>query len=126
MALTVKEAELLTQMNDWVNAGVDSITLYLSVLFAYFVVGHLVGKTLTSMQLTVISAIYSVVMLSGLFTINMQFAAVARFSEDLVSEGSKYVMPLPPHSVLVITGMYALAFIASHYYMYSRRTQDAT
>ena len=118
------ETELLSQLNDWINAGVDSITLYLSVLFAYFVVGHLVGKTLTSPQLSVISVIYSVVMVSGLFTINMQFTAVAKFMDDLVALESKYVTPLPSYAVIVVTGMYVLAFFASHYYMYSRRTQD--
>ena len=117
------EVELLEQLNDWTNAGVDSITLYLSVLFAYFVVAHLVGRTLTSVQLTVISVIYSVVMLSGLVTINMQFAAAARFSEDLIIAGSKYVTPLPAHAATIATSMYAMAFAASHYYMYSRRTQ---
>ncbi|MGR8948217.1 MAG: hypothetical protein ACU84Q_09240 [Gammaproteobacteria bacterium] len=120
----MSESELLTHMNDWLNAGVDSITLYLSVLFAYFVVGHLVGKTLTTARLSVISVIYSVVMASGLFTLYMQFTAIDRFSADLIAIGSKYVTPLPKLTVPVVTGMYAGAFLASHYYMYSRRTQE--
>ena len=119
----MNEAQLLTQTNDWLNAGVDSITLYLSVLFAYFVVGHLVGKTLTPPQLIVISIIYSVVMITGLFTIYVQFTAIDRFNTDLVGMGSKYVTPLPKFTVPIITGMYAMAFFSSHYYMYSRRTR---
>ena len=119
------EFELLSQANEWLNSGVDSITLYLSVLFAYFVVAHLVGKSLTGGQLGVIATIYSVIMISGLVTINMQFTAIDRFIGDLTDLGSKYVPALPEHSVTVVVGMYALAFLASHYYMYSCRTMKS-
>ena len=119
------EAELLSQASEWLNAGVDSITLYLSVLFAYFVVAHLVGKKLTTAQLGVIATIYSVIMITGLVTINMQFTAIDRFIGDLTDLGSKYVPALPSFSVPVVVGMYALAFLASHYYMYSSRTMKS-
>ena len=119
------EAELLSQANEWLNAGVDSITLYLSVLFAYFVVGHLVGKSLTRIQLGLIATIYSVIMISGLVTIHMQFTAIDRLIGDLTDLGSKYVPALPNYSVPVVVGIYALAFLASHYYMYSSRTMKS-
>lgn len=63
------EAELLSQANEWLNSVVDSATLYLYGLFAYFVTGHLVGKTLTRTQLAVIATLYSVIMVGGVVVI---------------------------------------------------------
>ncbi len=121
----MSEAELLRQANDWLNAGVDSITLYLSVLFAYFVVAHLVGKSLSRLQLWIIAPIYCVIMISGLVAIYTQFSAVAKFLGELKATGSIFVPKLPEHTQYVVVGIYALAFLASHYYMHVCRKRKA-
>ncbi len=115
------ENELLAQTNDWMNAGVDSVTLFLSVLFAYFVVGHIVGKALSRVQLGIIASIYSVVMVVGIVTIHSQFTTISRFYDALSEMGSTYVSELPEGYAPVVVTIYTVAFLASHYYMFSSR-----
>ncbi len=117
----MSESALLTHTNEWLNAGVDSITLYLSVLFAYFVAAHLVGQTLTRTQFWIVAVIYSAVVASGLVAIHAQFTAIGAFFAKLDEMGSEFVPPVPENTALIVPTMYACAFVASHVYMHHCR-----
>lgn len=113
----MSESELLAHANEWLNGGIDSVALYLSVLFAYFVAAHLAGASLTRTQLWIVATIYSLIMMSGLVALYTQFYAIERFFGALEQVRSEFVPPVPEGSAWAVLLMYGAAFVASHLYM---------
>ena len=122
----MSEFELITQFNAWANTLLETSTLYLSVLFAYFVVAHLAGSSLTRLQLWIISSIYSLLMFSGLIVISNQSTAMGRFSDELQKIDSNYVPAMPADYEIFITIVYGAAFLASLYYMFNQRKAESS
>ena len=117
----MSEFELISLFNAWGNTLLGTSTLYLSVLFAYFVVAHLVGSSLTRLQLWIISSIYSLLMFSGLIAIHNQSTTMVHFSVELQKMDSNYVSAMPEDYEILITVVYSTAFLASLYYMFNQR-----
>lgn len=120
----MSEAELLQTLAE-INAGlVPSIALYVSVLFAYFVVAHVAGKELSLVQISLASAVYSMVMFLGLLQIYAEISTITKISGDLSAMGSAYVRPsmMGKWTPMVVTSIYFFSYVLSILYMrHSRR-----
>ena len=117
------EAELIQTYAELSSGLTANLALYISVLFAYFLVAHSVGKHLSSLQLVLINTVYILVMLLGLQSIYVSMLIFTRVVGELVAIDSVFVEGLAASETfsLVMTGANFIAFVISLIYMYSTR-----
>ena len=100
---------------------ISSFTVFLSLLFSYMTVAYLAGKKLSTVQMAIISLIYSAASISWILS-----ALTNAYSfESVVAEYPEYIRTSLwelPWSILVII-VTCSATVASLYFMYDVRRE---
>lgn len=99
------EAELLEVSANITEAVISTVTLYLSVVSAYLVVAYIVGKQLSTFQVTVINVLFVVFAMSFVMGIQTGFANLYSLSKEILDfrpEWAVYTSPLMNRALFVL------------------------
>jgi hypothetical protein len=99
------------------STGIEQLTLFLTVLFAYFAVAYLVGKKLTKFQLYSITFVYSAFQLVAVVT----FMSLQQRLEVLLvfRDGETPISWVIPSSVCIVGWLLSIVFM-----VHSRKSND--
>lgn len=121
------EFELFILRLEAENVMFATITLFVTILFAYFVVAHIAGKSISGIQLKIVNTVYTLVMLAILNAMYNDFFQSFRIYQDLVEMNSRYVpnTAVEDWMVLPTLSIYFIAFLVSLYYMRISRKKSS-
>ncbi len=122
----MSESELLQLYAEMNSSIAPSIALYITVLFGYFVVAHIVGRKLTTVEIVSANTVYTLVMGLGLTQLHRDITVLSVISNELAALESKFVgqMVFSEWTPLVVTLIYFFAFIISLLFMHHSRRRD--
>ena len=111
------EFELLQLVGDWSELSATTETTFLTLLFAYLLAAHFVGRALTRAQVFVVTAIYSVAILRTVAAYFRQMSRVLEFGDQLREVGSAYALQIPAFAPYLMATIWLIGFGASLFFM---------
>ena len=122
----MSEAEAVELIAAYLDGLVVSISVYLSITFAFLVVSHTVGSRLSQFQATVVSVLYVVAALTiyGAMLINQLWIESVLESNPIVlrTESLKFVMNMNFWKSALVVLVFSGVFVSLYYAHDARRS----
>ena len=118
------EAELWDQFVQWMIAGGDSLGTYISILFAFLIMAHFIGKKLTRTQATIACALLFWATCIMIYAVAGYFYRAQMFMDRLLEFDPNRHFFLSTFAIIAIALMMIVGFFVSIYFLIHVRRNE--
>ena len=130
--------ELLTILIEFINTTWMIFATYVSIVFAFLIVGYLVAKKLTPKIISLVITLYTLVALWSVFALNRNVVSIGAAAAEInraVQEGDSSLGWVPASAALdfmapvipvLVTGLAIVAYIGSILFFFYQRRSDTS
>ena len=117
------EAELWDQFVQWMVAGGDTMTSYISFMFAFLVMAHFVGAKLSKIQALIACALFFWASAVSIYAVIGYFYRAEMFMNRLLELDPSRPFFLSTTAIVAIALMMLVGFFVCIYFLYQVRRE---